>query len=102
MNSILTNVIPQVKKKCKELGVKRLSVFGSVLSDGFTPQSDVDFLIAFDEKLSIEEYTNNYFALHEFLQRVLNRKVDVLTESSLNNPFFIQQVNNTKQLVYEA
>lgn len=102
MNPILMDAIPKVQKKCKELGVKRLSVFGSVLSSDFNAQSDIDFLLDFKETLSIEEYTNNYFTLHHFLQNLFNRNVDVITENSLNNPYFIQKINKTKQVVYEA
>ncbi len=43
--------------------------FGSVVSTDFNPESDIDFLISFADKLSIEEYTNNYFALHYIIVR---------------------------------
>ena len=102
MNAIIKDAIPKMQKKCRELGVKRLSVFGSVLSGEFTDQSDIDFLLDFKDTLSIEEYTNNYFSLHDFLQKLFNRNVDVITENSLNNPYFIQKLDNTKMVVYEA
>jgi predicted nucleotidyltransferase len=58
-------------------------------------------LISF-EKLSIEQYTDNYFDLHYKLENLFSRKIDLLTEQSLANPFFIQSLEKSKQLIYEA
>jgi len=58
-------------------------------------------LIQFQE-LSHEEYTDMYFSLHEKLEALFNRKVDLLTERSLSNPYFIAKVEQTKMLLYAA
>ena len=77
-------------------------VFGSANTDKFTPQSDIDFLIAFEDGISVAEYTDNYFALHYALRDMLGRKIDLVTENSLSNPYFIQEVEQTKKLIYAA
>ena len=64
-------------------------------------KSDVDILISFDN-LSIEQYTDNYFDLHYKLESLFNRKIDLLTERSLSNPYFIKALEQTKKLVYAA
>ncbi len=87
---------------CKALQVKRLYVFGSVMSDKFCDDSDIDFLISFSENLTIEEYTNNYFALHYKLRELFKREIDIVTEKTLSNPYFIESINETKELIYEA
>lgn len=87
---------------CKELNVKTLYVFGSVVSKRFKKDSDIDFLLSFPENISIEDYTNNYFALHYKLRELFNREIDIVTEKSLSNPYFIESVNETKRLIYEA
>ena len=76
-------------------------VFGSVCTDKFNENSDIDILISFDT-LSIEQYTDNYFELHYKLQDLFGRDIDLLTERSLSNPYFIQGVEKTKQLIYTA
>ncbi|MDR2801711.1 MAG: nucleotidyltransferase domain-containing protein, partial [Prevotellaceae bacterium] len=63
--------------------------------------SDIDFLISFDN-LSIEQYTDNYFELYYQLQRLFGRKIDLLTDKSLSNPYFIESVEASKQLIYAA
>jgi predicted nucleotidyltransferase len=76
-------------------------VFGSACTDIFNENSDIDILIAF-ENLSIEQYTDNYFDLHYKLQDLFGRNIDLLTEQSLSNPYFIKRVEQTKQLIYAA
>lgn len=76
-------------------------VFGSVCTDKFNDTSDIDILISFKD-ISIEKYTDNYFDLHYRLEKLFNRKIDLLTENSLSNPYFIASVEETKQLLYAA
>ena len=87
---------------CQLYKLKKLYAFGSAVTDNFTDESDIDFLISFDEKLSVEEYTDNYFALHYKLRELFNREIDIVTERSLSNPYFTESVNETKMLIYEA
>ena len=82
--------------------VQRLYAFGSVVTEKFNDSSDLDFLISFPENLSVGEYTENYFALHYKLQDLFQRNIDLLTERTLTNPFFIESINETKELIYEA
>lgn len=103
MQKILEQRIEEVKKLCQKLKIIRLYAFGSVVStENFTENSDIDFLISFDDKMSPEEYSENYFQLQYKLRELFNREIDVITERSLSNPFLIESVNQTKVLLYEA
>ncbi len=86
---------------CRKHKVKTLAVFGSILTDRFNDQSDVDLLVNFDttdhEKW---DYVSNYFDFQEELEKVLGRKVDLVVEKGLKNKYFIQNVNRTKHLIY--
>ncbi len=87
---------------CQALNIKRLYVFGSVVSDKFREDSDIDFLISFSDNLTVDEYTQNYFTLHYKLRELFRREIDIVTERSLSNPYFIESINESKQLIYEA
>jgi len=87
---------------CKSLNVQRLYVFGSVVTDDFSDSSDIDFLLAFPEEMTVEDYTDNYFKMHEEFGKLLQRDIDIVTERSLSNPYFIERLNQTKELVYAA
>lgn len=92
----------ELKSICKALRIKRLYAFGSVVSDKFTDKSDLDFLISFSDNLTVDEYTNNYFSLHYKLRELFGREIDIVTEKTLSNPYFIESINETKELIYEA
>ncbi len=102
MHAILENKRDDLKNICQKLKIKRLYVFGSIVSDKFNEESDIDFLISFADSLTIEEYTDNYFSLHYQLRAIFNREIDIITERSLSNPYFIESINETKELIYEA
>ena len=86
---------------CKRYDVKSMYVFGSACSEEFGDDSDIDILISFKD-ISIEQYTDNYFDLHYRLEELLNRQIDLVTESSLSNPYLIMSIEETKQLLYAA
>ena len=102
MQKILESKINQLKNICLSLDVKRLYAFGSVVNDKFNNESDIDFLISFNENLSIEQYTDNYFALHYKLRELFKREIDIVTERTLSNPYLIESIDNSKELIYEA
>jgi predicted nucleotidyltransferase len=86
---------------CVFYDVKTMYVFGSAGTDKFNEESDIDILVSFKE-LSIEKYTDNYFDLHVDLEKLFDRKIDLVTENSLSNPYFIQSIEETKRLLYAA
>jgi uncharacterized protein len=87
---------------CRRFKVRRLDLFGSAVRGTFNPQSsDLDFLVSLDDT-SPAEYTDNYFALAHELERLLQRRVDLVTERSVRNPYFRQVIEATRQPVYEG
>lgn len=86
---------------CKKHKVKTLSVFGSILTDRFNDDSDVDLLVDFEpidhDKF---DYVSNYFDLRDALERLFMRKVDLIEYGSNLNPLFKAIVDKKKQLIY--
>ncbi len=102
MQQLIESKKSELTNLCKALNIQRMNVFGSAVSNKFEEDSDIDFLILFSEKLSIDEYTENYFELHYKLRKLFNREIDIVTERTLSNPYFIESINKTKELIYEA
>jgi predicted nucleotidyltransferase len=102
VNPIIEKRKNEIIQICQTLKVKRLYLFGSVMNENFREDSDIDFLISFKDNLSIQEYTNNFFALHYKLRELLNRDIDIVTERTLSNPYFIASIDESKELIYEA
>ena len=101
MLKLIENIEKELQVLCVEYDVKTMYLYGSATTDDFNDSSDIDILISFKE-LSVEQYTDNYFELHEKLEELFGRKVDLLTERSLSNPYFIKSVEETKHLLYAA
>lgn len=101
MKEFIKDKLDDLTKLCRDYDVKTMHVFGSVCTDKFDDNSDVDILISFKD-ISIDKYTDNYFELHYKLEKLFNRKIDLLTENSLSNPYFIESIEETKQLLYAA
>ncbi len=76
-------------------------LFGSVCTEHFNETSDIDILIEFKD-ISFEKYTDNYFELHYELEKLFKRKIDLVTNKSLTNPFLIESIEETKELLYAA
>ena len=100
----MTNLIEQYRDQvialCRRTGARRLDVFGSAVRSDFDPAtSDLDFLVEFDD-LPPVKYADAYFALQESLEALFGRPVDLITEASLENPYFRERVQAERQPVY--
>jgi uncharacterized protein len=101
MNKILHDNLDKLKLLCEEHKVKMMYVFGSVCTENFKEESDIDFLISFD-KVPLDDYADNYFELYYKMCRLFEREIDLVTENSLSNPYFIKGIGLTKTLIYAA
>jgi predicted nucleotidyltransferase len=63
----------------KRFGVVRLALFGSTMRDAARADSDVDILVAFDRPATSERY----FGVQFYLEDLLGRSVDLVTEKAL-------------------
>jgi predicted nucleotidyltransferase len=88
-----------IKELCEENKVKTLYAFGSVTREDFSELSDIDLIVDFEEK-DPYTYTDLYFNLKYKLEDLLKRHVDLIEERAIKNPFFRQQLENTKVKIY--
>jgi uncharacterized protein len=97
--SLINEHTNDIERLCQKHKVKSLYAFGSVLTDTFNEDSDIDLLVDF-EPLQLGEYAQNYFGLKFSLQEVLKRHIDLLEAKAIKNPYFIQAIENQKKLIY--
>lgn len=91
--------IQDISQLCLTHKVKKLYAFGSVLTDQFNQDSDVDFIVDF-EPIDVFQYADNYYDLKFSLENILKKRVDLLEEKAIKNPYFREVVNNQRQLIY--
>jgi len=89
----------QLYKVCRQSQVEELYVFGSILTDTFNKNSDIDMLVSITSSDPIE-YAEHYFYLKFELERIFNRKIDLVEEKAIKNELFKAELNNKKNLIY--
>lgn len=83
---------------CREFKVKRLDLFGSLARGEHTAESDVDLLVEFEEPGL--HPSKRFFGLLHHLEDALGCEVDLLTVSSLSNPYFRRRVLKERMNIY--
>lgn len=100
MNRIIEYQKSDLEKIFKQHKISKAYIFGSALSEKFNTKSDIDFLIQFENNLTPLEKGTLWWSLHDSLRNLFDREIDLLTENSLRNPYFIKELNETKRLIY--
>lgn len=91
MHEMIEQKRAEIEALCRGLGVRHLDLFGSALGDSFDPNSsDFDVLVEFDLGPGFD-YFGTYFGLKEGLERILGLPVDVISVTSIRNPYFRDQ-----------
>lgn len=102
MNVLLENKVDDIKAICERNGVKALFLFGSALAHTMTEDSDVDLAVVFKEELSPLERGDAFFEVLGSLEKLLNRRIDLVSYNVIKNPLFKQELDNTKVSLYAA
>lgn len=102
MHFIIENNIVQLNEICRSFNVKRLFVFGSLGSDTFDiDTSDVDLIVELDEQDPVEKGEKLLNLWNKF-EDLFGRKVDLISNAQVRNPYLKQGIEATKKLVYES
>jgi predicted nucleotidyltransferase len=82
--------------------VKYLYAFGSSTNERFDPKSsDIDLLVEIDSSDPLDR-GEKLLSLWDLFENFFNRKVDLLTESSIRNPYLKKSIESTKILIYDG
>jgi len=84
---------------CIDHNVKKLYLFGSILTDKFKDDSDIDMLIQFSA-MDLNNYFDNYMDFKEKMELLFNRSVDLAENQAIKNPIFRKVADREKQLIY--
>jgi predicted nucleotidyltransferase len=82
--------------------VGKLYFFGSALTSRFNESSDIDVLVEIKSSLSPEDRGERLLYLWDGLEALFNRKIDLLTENSLRNPYLKKEIEQNKKLIYDG
>ena len=85
---------------CRKWRIRELSIFGSALRDDFGPQSDLDFLVSFEEGTGFDLF--DLFEMKEELEARCGRSVDLVQKEALRNPWRKREILRTCEVLYAA
>ena len=86
---------------CRTHNVRRMYAFGSSVTGKFDEQSsDIDLLIELDVDAPIER-GDQLMNLWNRLEQLFQKKIDLLTPTSVQNPFLKKNINSSKVLIYD-
>jgi uncharacterized protein len=98
----ISNKAVEFQFLCKTHNVKYLYAFGSSVSSKFDKDhSDIDLLVDVDSSDPVDR-GETLISLWDLFEKFFKRKVDLLTESSIHNPYLRKSIDATKILIYDG
>ena len=102
----MVNLIAQHRERpvelCRKYDVARLDVFGSAVRADFDPaRSDLDFPVDF-HNFTIHNAADRFFDLLSDLEKLFGRKIDLVSETAIRNPYFRESVDQERVNLYAA
>jgi len=90
----------RITEFCRKWMVAEFSLFGSVLREDFGPESDVDVAVTLAPEAHWSLY--KWVDMIEELQEIFGRKVDLVEQTAIRNPYRRHEIATTKQILYVA
>ncbi len=93
--------IDKIIELCRKFHVRKLWVFGSILTNRFNDRSDVDLCVDFDwSNIPLLDAADNFFDFQFALEDIFGRRVDITEDTAVRNPYFREELDETRKLIY--
>ena len=100
MQAKLVNQYAAIAALCRRFGVSRLEVFGTASTGEFDPaSSDYDLIARFSAQPGVS-MARRFLGFSDALEALLERKVDLMTDHPIANPYLRAAVNASRTMVY--
>ena len=102
MYTLTEDTLDTMANLCRDYAVTRLELFGSGTTSAFDPeQSDLDFLVLFEQATPVM-HAERYLGLLAALQDLFQRRIDLVELGAIQNPYFIEDIQSTRKVIYAA
>lgn len=85
---------------CQRWQVTEFALFGSVLRDDFRDDSDIDVLVTLAPNHGLNLF--DWMDMQQELEALFHRKVDLVDQHGLKNPYRRSEIINTRQVIYAS
>jgi predicted nucleotidyltransferase len=96
---VIQENIEELRELCKKHHVREMFVFGSVLTEDFKSDSDIDLLVRFSG-VDLKDYFDNFMDFKESLETLFSRPVDLVEIQTLKNPILKRSIDRSKKILY--
>jgi len=83
---------------CQTWKICEMSVFGSALRDDFGPDSDLDFLVSFENEAGWDLW--DMVAMRDELMSIVGREVDIVAKEALRNPYRRKEILTHREVIH--
>ena len=81
--------------------MRKLWLFGSILTNRFNDNSNIDLCVDFDrENIPLMDSAGNFFDFQYALESLLGRKIGLTDDSAIRNKYFRHELNEKRPLIY--
>ena len=102
-NSPIAEHLEEIRALCREFGVARLEVFGSVCTPEFdSERSDIDFLVEYPDDYDFGPWLTRFQQLEDALSDLLNQEADLVMTGALRKKWFRREASKTRAVIYDA
>ena len=102
MHPLIEDNLDAIRAMCREYGIEKLEVFGSIMTNDFRDDSDVDFIAHYPKGYDFGPWGSRLFDLEKSLAALLYRDVDVVMTSALRNTWFRRTADETRMEIFDA
>ena len=82
--STIRQILQQLKPELVEnFHVQEIGLFGSIVRDDFSPESDIDIIVNFSKPVGME-----FIDLANFIENKLKQKVDLVSKNGIKEKYF--------------
>lgn len=102
MVSPLADKMDQLHALCEKHRVTALWLFGSAMSEDFDAErSDIDAIVRFEE-MDYRRRADHYYQLRDEMSHLVGRRVDLIEDEAITNPYFRAEVDRSRVLIHAA
>jgi predicted nucleotidyltransferase len=92
--------LDRIEAFCRKWRIREFSLFGSVLTDEFRPDSDVDVLVDYEAEARWDLW--DHLHAEQELEKLLGRAVDLVEKRAVTNPFRRRHILENREVIYAA
>jgi predicted nucleotidyltransferase len=85
---------------CQRWLIRELKLFGSQARGNARPDSDVDLMVSFDESARVSLW--DFVRLKDELEAIFGKRVDLLTDQPIRNPYRRRSIERDLTVIYAA